>query len=172
MFTKSTMRKLAIAGVLCGVSFLANATTTNLGVISGTSSFSYNLPRGSFSGDTVTFELASDSSLNFNVSSTGMGSSPTYSLTGGSLTSPLTGDKNTGYVTPTLGDGLYTLTLSGSVSARNGGTITFSYGVTPVTPVPEPEAIAMMLAGLGVIAAVARRRKSVAQPKLGGTVLA
>ncbi len=34
-------------------------------------------------------------------------------------------------------------------------------GVLAITPVPEPDALAMMLAGLGVVGVVARRRKAV-----------
>ena len=41
-----------------------------------------------------------------------------------------------------------------------GGSMTFPVGAsTPVTPVPEPETYALMLAGLGVVGFMARRRK-------------
>ena len=48
----------------------------------------------------------------------------------------------------------YWLTFSGTVT----GTESASYAVT-LAPVPEPEAYAMLLAGLGVIGAAVRRRK-------------
>lgn len=54
--------------------------------------------------------------------------------------------------------GAYSLTLTGVNSASQG-----SYGgniaVTPLTPVPEPETYALMLAGLGALGFVARRRR-------------
>lgn len=52
-----------------------------------------------------------------------------------------------------LAAGSYTFTVKGQ-SLGGGYTGTIS-----VTPVPEPESIAMMLAGLGVVGAVAARRR-------------
>lgn len=43
-------------------------------------------------------------------------------------------------------------------SVRSGGDVTFT--LTAVHAVPEPEAYAMMLAGLGLVGAAARRRRS------------
>jgi hypothetical protein len=54
--------------------------------------------------------------------------------------------------------GIHTITVTGV--SKNGGLFTGSVGVE-VTPVPEPETYALMLAGLGAVAFVARRRKSV-----------
>ena len=53
-----------------------------------------------------------------------------------------------------LGQGTYNLRASGSVNGVN-----FIGAQFAVTAVPEPEAIAMLLAGLGVVGAFARRRK-------------
>lgn len=59
--------------------------------------------------------------------------------------------------TKTLGTSTgYELKVSGTVGASGG-----SYGGNIVaTPVPEPETYAMMLAGLGALGFLARRRKS------------
>ena len=55
------------------------------------------------------------------------------------------------------------LALAATVLNATGGIETFFVtnlgGATPVTPIPEPETYALMLAGLGLVAFVARRRK-------------
>lgn len=58
---------------------------------------------------------------------------------------------------PTAGD--YHIDISGTATGMAGGT----YGVAlSAAPVPEPETYAMLLAGLGVMGAIARRRKQAA----------
>lgn len=51
--------------------------------------------------------------------------------------------------------GNYDLSAKGSVA---GGGTNFIHAQYTVTPVPEPESYAMLLAGLGVMGAIARRR--------------
>jgi hypothetical protein len=55
----------------------------------------------------------------------------------------------------TLGAGDYSVSVSGLVQ-RNRTAYTFSVDVTPV---PEPETYALMLAGLGLVGFLAKRRK-------------
>jgi hypothetical protein len=54
----------------------------------------------------------------------------------------------------------YTFLISGKTT---GSSATYSFGLTaasvPATPIPEPSAYVMMLAGLGLIGVVVRRRK-------------
>ncbi len=57
-----------------------------------------------------------------------------------------------------LQSGTYTLKASGTV-ANGFNVLITSYTVTPV---PEPESYAMLLAGLGVMGAIARRRSKTA----------
>ncbi|HEV7815432.1 MAG TPA: FxDxF family PEP-CTERM protein, partial [Janthinobacterium sp.] len=55
-----------------------------------------------------------------------------------------------------LSSGTYTLTVTGTVVGTQGG----SYGGDiVVAAVPEPETYAMLMAGLGLVGCVARRRK-------------
>lgn len=67
------------------------------------------------------------------------------------------------YTGPVNSTGTYTLVVDGT--ALNNGSFTGSIAVssTPITPplapVPEPESYAMMLAGLGAIGLLARRRR-------------
>ena len=56
------------------------------------------------------------------------------------------------------GDSAYTLHFTGAAADGNGG---FQVALTSVAAVPEPETYAMLLAGLGVIGAVARRRSRI-----------
>lgn len=54
-----------------------------------------------------------------------------------------------------LTGGLYVLEIRGTNQGSFGGTISFA------TPVPEPEALVMLLAGLGLMVGVGLRRRSV-----------
>ena len=53
--------------------------------------------------------------------------------------------------------GTYTLRLTGTVNGSRGGSYTGF--VSEVSPVPEPSTYALVLAGLGVVGFVARRRR-------------
>lgn len=61
-----------------------------------------------------------------------------------------------GFKNLTAGD--YTITLLGHAVGKAGGSYSGDLGVTAA--VPEPESMALALAGLGVISMLARRRKS------------
>ena len=61
--------------------------------------------------------------------------------------------------TPIAGSFVDTLTFTGSNSAgvaSYGG----NFGVTPISPVPEPTSFVLMLAGASVVLFLARRRRS------------
>jgi hypothetical protein len=55
-----------------------------------------------------------------------------------------------------LAAGTYTLTLTGT----NSSSIASYAGTLGVTPVPEAGTVAMMLAGLGIVGFMARRRQA------------
>ena len=62
--------------------------------------------------------------------------------------------------TNTIGGGCAGINLAGSYELGGGLTVSEGGGVpTPVSAVPEPESYAMLLAGLGLLGLVARRRK-------------
>lgn len=55
--------------------------------------------------------------------------------------------------------GTYYLAVSGTQKGAGNGNYTLNIAATAATAVPEPEAYAMMLAGLGLIGFVARRKQ-------------
>jgi hypothetical protein len=63
---------------------------------------------------------------------------------------------NTTYDIGVVAPGAYHLVVTGMADGLYGG----AYGVALVSGVPEPETLAMLLAGLGLVGVVARRRKA------------
>jgi PEP-CTERM motif len=56
----------------------------------------------------------------------------------------------------TLGPGSYLLEVRGNITGTSGGAYA---GVLNLSPIPEPGAVGMMLAGLGMLGFMARRRR-------------
>lgn len=131
---------------------------TDLGVITDTVSFS-----GSAASETFTFTLTSDvvdayagvtatfgKKSGFDITSVLFGSTPILP----SASTP-TFD-NYVIFSGALAAGTYSFTVNGTPKSPGAS---FS-GSIEVTPVPEPESLALAVAGLGVAGFVARRRKS------------
>jgi hypothetical protein len=86
----------------------------------------------------------------------------------GSLTIPITGDQYTfisrlkisvtGYTADFASTARVYLSLPTGVTYTSGSG-SFLAGATPIAAVPEPETYAMLLAGLGIVGAVTRRRR-------------
>jgi hypothetical protein len=116
---------------------LGQITLGSLSNVGGTASYvtSYNLFGTNFTLPVVTFNSVS---LYLNGLSVGTANSNTFTFAN-------------------LGAGTYSLKASGSVNGFN-----YIAAQYQVTPVPEPETFAMLLAGLGVMGAIARRRKAAA----------
>lgn len=82
------------------------------------------------------------------------------------LTSTVTGVTGTSRYTfedGTTTNPIATLTLTSERLGGSGAKFTraeLTYSAAPTAPVPEPETYAMLLAGLGLMGAIARRRKS------------
>lgn len=164
----------------------ALAATQALNTLSGggasfsdlTSTASFSAGVRSFS-DTLSFTLDADvSSLSFTVSTMerlGNGNNwgnvqfNSLSISGLSVTSNGTGSGLTWTSTGPIAAGTYSLTFSGSGakpddgrswSSSNSLRYDLAYTAVAVSPVPEPETYALMLAGLGLVAWVSRRRKT------------
>lgn len=117
-----------------------------------TDHYTFNLAGpGSAAGGTVTFDFGSlDLSLN------------RITLTGGTLAAPVIDTSPSAFNFTGLGSGTYQLAVSGRLDPQPGwvGVAQYSGNIhTVASPAPEPETIAMLVAGLGVIGAVARRRR-------------
>lgn len=151
----------------------AGALADDLGTLSPSASFAKTVAAGSFL-DTWTFNLTTPSivaasatniAISFGNFSFGGIDLFAASLNGVALGLSTFASSNNGVTVTTqvlagstnLPAGTFSLTVSGMASA--GGA---SYGGNIVaTPVPEPETLAMMLAGLGAVCFLARRRQNV-----------
>jgi len=175
MKTISALKSVAIAAAFVGVSLSASAATTNLGAVSASVPTSFGgFASGSFS-DIFTFSLPANSGSGYSVVNFPLTiPSGTFNvlLTGlGLFSNPdgIVGNTDDSYVTAASGNsnalsfsfantpaGNYYLQVFGVTTGSLGGIYT---GAISITPVPEPETFAMLLAGLGVMGAIARRRK-------------
>lgn len=130
--------------------------------------------QGAAFSDTYSFSLvgqganSAGSIASIDFSDLGWTTALTGSLTlaGGSYSRTYSFGGLSGY-TPTalnfgaLSAGKYVLTVAGTATGADGGAYSFGMNFTPsqAAPVPEPESLAMMLSGLGLMAVVGRRRK-------------
>jgi hypothetical protein len=110
-----------------------------------------------------------DSAFNLDLSMFGSGSSKYYyTLVAGSV--PLS-TTTVGYapsyassfsqdtVIEDLAKGTYSFWYKIKTPAGSIGSLTLKSSIAPMAPVPEPETYAMLLAGLGLMGAIAKRRK-------------
>ena len=176
MIHSSLKRAVAVA-MLAGVSFGANATTTHLGTVSEPTGIAGTvLGDGKSFSDIFTFTL-SDPSLGasfdvINVPATVSGQTSfdgilsALSLFSAGANGAVGGGDDTLLATSTLPgsesltldynqslSGLSYITVTG-ISNASGGAIYAG----EIAPIPEPETYAMLLAGLGLMGAVVRRR--------------
>lgn len=168
-FTKTSVAlAIAVSALAAGS---AQATTFNAGVI-GTTSQSFIHTPGFFQ-DTINFSIAAPSNLTGAATSLKLSFASFTFLDIANLTVNLLNNSHpngtvnygsfagngTGYTFNLPAAGNYHIDITGVATGINGGT----YGVAlTAAPVPEPETYAMLLAGLGVMGAIARRRKQAA----------
>lgn len=172
--TTNTFAKRALgAALLAGMAFGANAATYNLGVITvgapptPFNAFHAGMGLDTFSDD-FTFSLTTagftaGSILDFSIPGilgAQFTSAQLFSGTPGSgtlVTSAVGTASSMAFSSVLTPVGSYYLTVNGQVTP--GVSLGAAYsGAINVTPVPEPESYAMLLAGLGVMGAIAVRR--------------
>jgi len=157
------VKQLLIGATILLAASNAQAATYNLGTL--TDSYnefgSYSVAKGSFS-DTINFSLANTSDTDFGVGSifVKVGNIVRRDITGLTLslfqgTTDL-GLSGTDFSATALAAGDYHLLVTGNATGSQGGT--YGGGIN-VSPVPEANTFAMMLAGLGLMGFVARRRR-------------
>lgn len=159
------LKSVLATAVLAAASFSASATTHDLGVLdpSGFDSFtsaSEKFGAGVAIDDTWTFTLLAPSSTSF-------AAVQTFAVTAGQILNFSAVLNGTGFGAPTWGAGSQTLSWMGNLAAGTysvniTGTTGLSgatYGATvSALPVPEPETYAMMVGGLALLGAIARRK--------------
>lgn len=149
---------------------LAQAETRNVGTIGSTTQV-FSHTAGSFE-DTINFSIAGASTLNgtannlvlsfgslniLNITNLAVNVWNNSHPTGTTWFGSFAGDAQTyTFNLPAAGD--YHVDITGIANGLSGGT----YGIAlSAAPVPEPETFAMLLAGLGLVGTIARRRKTV-----------
>lgn len=169
--------KFVVAAVLLSVGLGAQAnTTTALGaaVVGTPLPFGGYAPIGSFV-DTFTFSLPANSASGYSVTNftflpgqfnTILATLTLFSNVDGILgnaddtfisTSSMPGGNTLALAQTALPAGNYFIDVGGRTNGTQGGIYN---GAISVTAVPEPETLAMMLAGLGALGFLARRRQN------------
>lgn len=160
----------AAATIASTLAFNAQAVTTNWGVHDALEVAAVVTPVGSFN-DTYLFSLTAAETLFSTAVSNNLTSALT--ITGGQVSlfkeagvvdaavgsfafNDVTGSISHAFGILGLGDYYYQVTGAGVGSL--GGFYTLSSTLLPVSPVPEADSLAMMLAGLGVLGFLGRRR--------------
>ena len=181
---KSSLKGAVAVAMLAGASFGAHATTTSLGTVSTDVPTSFNgvvLDNQTSFSDIFTFTLAEPNIssgynvVNFPIDIPGVGSLGTVLSTMSLVSSGADNTQGTAddqvlrsVVLPSEGNtsdhlslawdgpltGEHYLNITGVTSGSLGG----AYSGSIAAAVPEPETYAMLLAGLGLMGAVVRRR--------------
>jgi len=164
-----------LAHILLGSAMLigaasANAATYNIGVLDS-APFSITNPyvnNASVTGtflDTYNFSLKDTSLVSNSLNQLTLSLGPTNILNINGLVLDLYNASNqlqatvtgTGQETKTLANGSYSVNILGTTTGLAGGNYTFSAAAEPV---PEPDGWMMLIAGLGLMGFMVRRRKS------------
>lgn len=153
------------AGGAMAEDYTAPTVALNGGPVDWTIALGTSHTAGAFT-DTYTYTYSGQPALAFgffaNVATTfGQIDFASATLNGQNLGVFNLGPGSASYFSSVPVNGLLTLVINGTTTAVNGGSGIASYaGTLDVTsPVPEPETYGMLLAGLGVVGFLARRRR-------------
>ena len=162
------LKAVFVAGAIAALatSAFANDVNTDADIMNGTSGFTITHFNSNPFTDTITFANMSNVFASASIVTVSLGAGQNIDFTSAMLgTTALTlvtnGPAEFGFVGsagPFTGD--IVLTVMGTTDAGAGGKNATYSGTLNVTPVPEPETYALMLAGLGAIGFMARRRRS------------
>jgi hypothetical protein len=152
MNIKTLAKKTLAVAMLSGFAVAANAATTPLGAAAVGTPLSFNaivMPAGPFN-DIFTFTLPNNGGTGYSVINFPVGTLFNTALTTITLFSNADGNLFNADDTQ--------LASAVSNNNANGSSGGLYNGAISVTAVPEPESYAMLLAGLGVMGAIAMRR--------------
>lgn len=182
---RQILSKISIAAALViGCQFSAQASVTDLGLVSGTKTFSNSTQVGSFF-DLYNFQVVSTNNAGLSTMSilfpstygalvqslqlydgtfATMASLPASPISAPFITTVV---NSNGTLITTLASsaiidaGMYTLVITGTSigAAAYTGIVALTEIPRTLPPVPEPETYAMLLAGLGMLGFIARRRQ-------------
>lgn len=114
--------------------------------------------RGAYFEDTYQINLLQVSDFSYNISEITSGDNAKYDVTFLNFGFfDVNGDAVSSFTN--LAAGTYFLTASGKLAGTDGGDFNVSFNISSVTPVPEADSYALMLAGLGLMGIVTRRKK-------------
>jgi hypothetical protein len=163
---KSLMKKAALALTLVASAAMAQAATFNIGALGNTYTNTVDV-QGTFD-DTYTFSLPGSFSgvtggyLGFDFDGSGLNTFLTVGqgTPGAGLMVSLPINTTMGGVDVASYQSTFSLTPGGSYWFKLSGSGDLASYTVTLAPVPEPETYALLLAGLGLMGAVARRRQS------------
>lgn len=152
-----TPLRLAVALALTAGTAAAQASTTILDTTTTS-----GLSNKTFAG-TASWNYGSAFDLDLTLFGSGTATySWTLSFAGDSDTGSYSVTSSPGFMSGSswtdLAAGAYTFSYSGTVKKGSSAGLMLVSSIAPITAVPEPETYAMLLAGLGIMGSVVRRR--------------
>jgi hypothetical protein len=160
------LKSIAATALLGGLCIAATANTYNLGILDSSAFDTLGMLSDKYAANSVisddwNFTIGTHSDVSFSALqtfavSTGAISNFAGVLVGhGNLASTSSAGNTMLSWIGSLGSGDYTVHVTGMTNLKNAAYL----GTVSASPAPEPETYAMLLAGLGVVGFLARRRR-------------